>query len=295
MMWRSVLTLLAGSAAAAAADSTAVFSYDTATARLVPPPERSLGDLLAEWAESCQIVSEPGRWRLDCDAAPANAAPGDPAPVALALFRDLDETIYLAGCPAEASSERESEEAPPAELPAPPCEELAAGQTYSAELDGDRLTIVFRGTALPLQVFRTQPKPRRISTAEPLEPSRASLGPSGPATVRAPEAPEQPEARFDPPPPPDTATAPRNPEPSARGPRPAQTSLQTGEVRLSCSAGAAQLWLDGAVLGPAPATAPLSAGRHQARAVRSGVAPLEREFRIAAGQRLDLDVCGSNP
>ena len=98
--------LVAGASLAAPAPRpTAVFTLDAEYTEFTDVPGKSLGAQFQAWARSCEIVPHENLFRLECPppprAASRRAARDDSEAVkaSLVLFRDLDEIVYLAGCP----------------------------------------------------------------------------------------------------------------------------------------------------------------------------------------------------
>ena len=79
---------------------TAVFTYDVKTAEWPAGPEGLAQRLFEEWARRCKAVPGGALTVLEC---PPSLEIDDPESARietrLALFRDLDETLHLAGCP----------------------------------------------------------------------------------------------------------------------------------------------------------------------------------------------------
>src|SRR5712692_1390043 len=90
------------------------------------------------------------------------------------LFRDLDENHYLAAC---ASAYRNTA-----------CEDLRAGRTFSAEVEGQTIRLVIHDTQLPLRIleFRRHPVTTTEGTPTHARPTPGSA--SVPSWSRASEA-----------------------------------------------------------------------------------------------------------
>ena len=169
------------SLAAPAGRPTAVFTLDAQYSEFADVPGKSLKAQFQSWALTCDIVPHEGVFLLDCPP-PLSAEhrretldDSEAVQASLVLFRDLDEVVYLAGCPvfekesAESERDRRREQAlaEPAEKPSPfgvderdarDCRELAAGHTFSTEVERDSLKIVVRGRQLALTLFRVRPR-----------------------------------------------------------------------------------------------------------------------------------------
>ncbi|MEZ5396211.1 MAG: PEGA domain-containing protein [Bryobacterales bacterium] len=307
----SGLLALACSAGAWAAHPTAVHTLDHEHEEISAAEGEGLKDALDAWAKGCNIVEGGALYELECkpaahlSAATADADEQRGLPVTLALFRDLDETVYLAGCPMldeerirrmdrdAAKPGRERKPDPQLQADLDDCREVETGRTFSAEIDGDEMRIVLRGRQLRMTLYETQPKPRTTSTPYIPTPSKGSLGHAGPPTSAAvePNAVEPPN--WSPPEEPAALVRPRAVEPSLRNPAPAKTSLRAGRLRVTCSRGDAQIWIGGAFLGAAPIDTPLPAGRHVVVARGDGFEHTAK-LEIEAGETLKIDAC-TNP
>jgi hypothetical protein len=98
------------------------------------------------------------------------------------------------------------------------------------------------------------------------------------------------EPNWKPPEEPQSLARPRSPEVSLRDPSVAKTSLAAGRVRVACSSGEAEIWIDGAFMGSAPIYAPLPAGRHEIQAKREG-RDAKTDIELEAGATRTVDVC----
>ena len=304
--------LVAGaSLAAPAAHPTAVFTLDAEYTEFTDVPGKSLGAQFQAWARSCEIVPHENLFRLECPppprAASRRAARDDPEAVkaSLVLFRDLDEIAYLAGCPVfeKKSAERErnrrrdrARKKRPREaisggvdeIQKRDCRDLAAGQTFSTELERDRLKIVVRGRQLPLTLFEVRPP--RVRNSSPYEPKpshlRRALGTlSARGSDRQLPPPAAPEFR----PPPLGRQSPGRPStaPPVDAPT-AKTSLRTGHLALKCPSSQTAVYVDNAYYGACPVELPLVVGRHSVTVKQQGRDDWVRDFEITAGQTVRL-------
>ena len=285
--------------------STAVFTLDAKQRLLGEAQDDPLAGQLARWASQCRI--EPGGAIAVLSCPSANDGPeleearesSEKVPATLALFRDLDETIYLAGCPlleetpagggARSDSEAGSGKVKPEDVR--DCQDIGAGQTFSAEVEGDVLRAVVRGRQLGFRVFQVQEKPKAIDTPYVPTPSRR-LPPVGPSTTGERKGLEpQSEPRWEPP----QLTAPSAGKPSQ--PRvsdvaPAHTSLRTGRVTIQCASREFVVLIDGVYIGTCPVTTTLLAGPHTVT-VRTPQQPDQvREIQVEAGKSLRLRMKG---
>jgi len=300
MKIRVLFFLLLASPSLAAGKPTAVFTLDVRHEELRSSEGRALREQFRRYAAGCRIVPGGAIFELSC-APPARPRRRENQeetgkPVTLALFRDLDETVYLAGCPLlekEPDDERSptnEEETEPRELETELeriCEDVDRGHTFSAEVERNEMRIVARGRSLPMRVFRVQEKERHISTAYELTPSTAGLGPAGPATTHDHPPPlGGPEPKFEPVEVQPTVREPNTPRRSIRDPGTAKTSLRVGRIEIVCSSGHKRIKLDGAYRGELPLRMPLEAGRH----VLEHAGGREEVF-VKNGEDLKIDVC----
>ncbi|MEX2300035.1 MAG: PEGA domain-containing protein [Bryobacterales bacterium] len=304
----SIAVLVAGPALFAAPSpklSTAVFTLDAERRELLEKQDDSLDDQLTRWALDCAIEpgAEPGgavavlNCRPVAETADSDAGATEKVPATIALFRDLDETIYLAACPflqedAAATAVSQPAASEPTKV-APDdqrnCRDIAAGQTFPTEVEDDVLRIVVRGRQLAFRIFDVQEKPREISTPYVPEPSRR-MPRIGPETTNQRKGLEpQTEPRWEPP----ELTTPSSGRPSqstSPGIEPAQTSLQTGRVTVQCSSREAVVIIDGAYMGNCPLTTLLVAGPHTLTVRQPGSAEQVREVQVEAGKTLRWQV-----
>ena len=96
------------------AQPTATFTLDVQRRELVPSQDHPIDDQTRSWAPTCSVVSAEPIFSLQCRAVPparhgASQDEPDGIEASLVLFRDLDEVLYVAGCPVV-------EELPEAEL-----------------------------------------------------------------------------------------------------------------------------------------------------------------------------------
>lgn len=234
-------------------------------------------------------------FRLSCP--PESSEEDPPGRTAIvALFRDLNETVYLAACPLiepgkdDQTLGAEEERPLSDELIDRLCADIEPGRTFTAETDRDaELRIVNRGRQLRLRLFETLPRGRDVSSSYDPKPSKGSLGPAGRATrSRAADAPNPPESKFEPHLAENAArSGTRLASKSSHDPGPARTGLGAGAVAVRCPRGA-DVWIDGAHLGACPIRMPLSAGRHEIVVMRGERTIASKEIRLEAGQSLSL-------
>ncbi len=300
------------SLAGPAARPTAVFTLDAEYTEFTDVPGESLRARFQAWAGTCRIVPHEGLFRLECPSplgVPSRRATRDDSEVvkaSLVLFRDLDEVVYLAGCPVfeKDSADRDrghdrarkkQPEKPVAvdEFDARDCRDLAPGQTFSTELERETLKIVIRGRQLPLTLFEVLPAKTNISSPYEPRPShlRQALGSlSARGSDRGLPPPAEPKFK----PPPLNGQSPGRPSTTALLDAPtARTSLRTGHLALKCPSGQTEVYVDNAYYGACPIELPLVAGRHSVAVRQRGRDDCVHQFEIKAGQTVRLS-CPAN-
>lgn len=297
----------------AAGELTAVYTYDAKSVEVAAPTAEALAARVRNWASACRITPGGALYTLECPP-PPEARSDEPvrfeASATVALLRDLDETVYVAACPAlsairalrESSSEGKPEEgrddAPvrPDDLDRRDCEDLDAGQTYPAETFEREIRLVTLGRRFALTLYRREPKPRTTRTPYELAPTRGSLGRAGPETTTVYEPLETPEITWTPNEEPAARAGADPARKSLRDPGPARTDLRVGLLRIECSRTAeARIFVDGVYLGRAPLEAPLVAGRHELTIALEGEEPQAVETRIEAGATKTVEACRGRP
>lgn len=282
---------------------TAVYTLDHLHGDISVSPADEIDARLESWARGCRIVPGKPFVQLDCAPAPEPDPEAEALPATLALFRDLDEQIYLVGCPLfdrerirrleRETRKEEDERTPDPELEADlrDCADVEAGRTFSVEVEDDEMRAVIRGRQLRLNVYRLQPKEQTTSTPYEAQPTRGALGHAGPPTTSAPAAlnPVQ-EPNWAPPSEPRSLVRPKLAERSLRDPGVAATSLRSARLRVACSAAAAEIWIDGAFLGAAPIYTPLPAGLHVVTA-KGREREWTAEIELEAGDGKTIDPC----
>jgi hypothetical protein len=294
----SIAVLLTGIVLSAAPPpklSTAVFTLGAEHREILETQGDSLENQLTRWASACRI--EPGGAAAVLQCSPVSeplgaetAASSEKTPATMALFRDLDETLYLAACPfleEDPASSADSHPAQPATKVEPAdlrnCLDVEAGQTFSTEVEGETLRIVIRGRQLAFRVFEVQEKPKTISEHTPTPSS--GLPRVGPEPRKLEGMEPQDKPRWEPPQP--AAASAGNPAQSnSRGVEPAQTSLRTGRVTIHCPSREAVVLIDGTYMGNCPLTTNLVAGPHTLTVQQPGHSEQVREVRIEAGKTL---------
>ena len=275
---------------------TAVYTLDHEQRRF--PADAVLETEVAGWAAQCSIVPGGAVFELRCPPSPPPIE-GDRGPLAaLALLRDLDENVFLAGCPArDALRKNDERRAQGADAEADPafvqiledCAAIRTGRTFSAAAEPERLRLVVRGRRLEMTIYKSQP--REVSLGSPYipKPTRGSLGHAGPPTVTGgmPD-PSPEEAPWSPPNEPAAQAEPRAAKPALRAPPPARTDLATGRLRVTCREG--EVWIDGAWMGRCPIDMPIAAGEHRVEIRRAGRSE-SCTAEVESGKTVELSGC----
>ena len=309
----SAFVWVSAAAVAVAAQPTAVFTLDAYHHTIYYDDEHPIEPQLRKLAESARIVSGGAVFKLSVPEQPParrHTRPGEtqadylkPLPVTLALFRDLAETVYLAACPVppkdieagdgrpasrRAVAARAHQKREPSKADIEDCRDVEPGHTFSVEFAVDVMQVVVRGRQVPFTVYQIQPKPRRIGTPYELSSSRLPP-PSGPppSTPPAEEAAPQSQPRWEPPQVTQLSSS-RPSEPVRSDLPPAQTSLRTGRLGVTCDSTRSHVYVDGAYLGACPIETPLVAGRHSILVRQPGSEDWTREIRIEAGVTIRL-------
>jgi hypothetical protein len=226
----------------------------------------------------------------------------------VALFRDLNEVLYVAGCPRIEDPSKTAVASPALDIVAPEapadkreetsdvglrlpdardCLRLEAGQTFSAEVDNDEIRIVIRGRQLPLTLLEARPKP--LALGDPRSPKISANSPtSRPAGGIDPsQLPAQPDPKWSPPPVREgTGTVAK--AGAGTGVAGARTDLRTGRFVIECAQGPAQVYIDDAYMGACPVDTPLIAGEHAVTVRVLNQEDWVREFRVEAGETVRL-------
>ncbi|MBI3667752.1 MAG: PEGA domain-containing protein [Acidobacteria bacterium] len=228
------------------------------------------GDPLANIAGSCQTASAVPPYAVTCAAAnPREPRAGRRYFYSVVLFRDLEETLYLAAC---AATVRDSF-----------CGDLQAGQTLPAEVEGDTIRVVIRDEQLPLRILERRPKPTTIDSPTPGTPSNARPSAGTPSAVPyskvaesrgAPSQVRPSEVSV-------AAGAPSLAPPSEVSV--AAASPASARLFLYCSVGSALVYVDNQQFGSPPVDVPLLPGRHTIEVRARGFRRWTRTVNIPAG------------
>jgi len=288
---------------------TAAFTLDVERERFFSGTPTPMNVQFDEWVRRCRIVTGGALYVLTCPPAEARVRSfaGDRAPesidVSIALFRDLDEGIYLAGCPSveelkriekrdeeesagprgERDSDAEKDEKEGAEATLRDCRDVAPGETFSVEVEDEELRIVIRGRQLPFTVFGFHPKEKLIGTYDEtvITTSAPRIGPRARVSKAGVPRVEPPLWHL----PPAKAIA-RSARLAGR-----EKSLRTGRFVVACAT-PTPVYVDSAYLGVCPLDMPLIAGPHTLSAKRREQADWVREFRMDAGKTVEFRVPG---
>lgn len=285
---------------------TAAFTLDVQRERFFSGTPTPMNVQFDEWVRRCRIVAGGALYVLQCPPAEARVRSfhGDRAPesveVSIALFRDLDEGIYLAGCPSVEElkriekrakeppilhfgqdSDTEQEEKEAAEATQRDCRDVAPGQTFSVEVEDEELRIVIRGRQLPFTIFGFHPKDKPIGTYdEPvITTSAPRIGPRARVSKAGVPRVEPPLWHL----PPAKAVA-RAVRLAGR-----DEPLRTGRFVVGCQT-PSPVYVDSAYMGLCPLDMPLIAGPHTLSAKRRGTNDWVREFRMEAGKTVEFRV-----
>jgi len=214
-------------------------------------------DAVRRIAGVCRIVPSSPVFTLACSGAP----PGEPRAgrryfYTVVLLRDLEENIYLAACAEPVRNTR--------------CDELKAGQTFSAEVEDQTLRIVIEEEQLPMRILESRPKPVSIDSPTRGTPSQTRPSPGTPSNVpwskvseaRGSPSQVQPSSAS------VTSGAPSKvsvPDVSV-----AAAAPTAGRLTLYCAASQARVWVNGRLAGVAPLEIPVVPGRHAIRVQAPG-------------------------
>ncbi|MDA1314653.1 MAG: hypothetical protein O2968_15040 [Acidobacteria bacterium] len=291
---------------------TAAFTLHTQTERFFMDAVAPINRQVEDWVRGCKIVLGGALYELTCPPARVDLRQFDgdrvseSVEISLALFRDLDEGIYLAGCPSleqlekiekrheeqanrgpqpktRAAQEQASQEAEKqaAEATRRDCGDLASGQTYSLEVKDQDLRIVIRGRQLPFTIFGFRPKDKPIGTYDkpPIPTDAPRIGPLPRVSEDGMPRTEAPLWHL----PPAKAIARSARLTGGGGP------LRTGRFVVACGT-PAPIYVDNGYLGVCPLDLPLIAGPHTLQAKYRDGRDWSREFRLGAGQTVEFDV-----
>ena len=227
-------------------------------------------DPLVKVAGVCRMVPGGALFTLACSAPPVSEPrTGRRHYYSVVLFRDLEENLYLAACAATSRNTR--------------CDDLRAGQTFSAEVEDQTIKIVARGEQLAMRIFETRPRPTTIDSPTQGTPSQVKPSPGTPSAVthsRVSVTRGTPSAVL----PSDVSIAAGSPSlaPPSQVSNPV-VSPTGGRLYLHCSNGSARVYVDGHLIGPPPVDVPLVPGRHTVVVKASGFADWVRRIETAGG------------
>ena len=185
------------------------------------------------------------------------------------LFRDLEENLYLAACADLTRTTR--------------CNDLKAGQTFSAEVEDQTIRIVVDQEQVPLRVLEFRPKPRSIDSPTPGTPSQVKPSTGAPSVVSWSKVPP-------------SSGAPSGVQPSdasVTSGAPSQVPISevstavaaptSGRLTLYCATPRAQVFIDGKPVGTAPLEIPVIPGRHAVQVKAEGRGEWSRTVVIPPG------------
>ena len=290
-----------------AALPTAVFTLDVERRTFDYEDIDSFQTKFQRWVRTCAIAPAGDLFALQCPPAglPRRSKKDSVELIkaSLALFRDLDETLYLAGCPllenrsASRWVERHGDQrkrpgASAVAIVSPEdardCEDVSRGKTFTTEVEPATLKIVIRGRQLSFSLFEVRPKERTISSPYEPVPSRRAAA-VGPPTANPPPAalPPPAEPSYSPPSLENLSGGRPSERASADGPL-AKTSLRTGRLAIFCGSSQAQVYIDGEYFGACPVELPLLEGRHSLLIRRPNMKDFVREVWVRAEETLRL-------
>lgn len=263
--------ILAGPAALAQPVLTAVYTLaDHHTVRW--SEER---DPVSKVAGVCRMVPGTPLFSLACTAPPVGAPrKGGRYYYGVVLLRDLEENLYLAAC---AAASRETR-----------CNDLKAGQTFSAEVEEQTIRLVVDAEQLPLRIFEFRPRPTTIDS--PTRGTPSQVRPSSGAPSQAPWSRTT-----------ESQGTPSQTQPSvvsAAGGTPSRLSISepsiavaattAGRLWLYCATPLARVFLDGKMVGTAPLDIPVLPGRHTLRVQAAGHREWNRTVVVPAGGQVKV-------
>jgi hypothetical protein len=227
-------------------------------------------DPVRKIAGVCRIVSGAAVPTLACAGPPASdPRTGRRYLYSVALLRDLEENLYLAACAATTRQER--------------CNDLRAGQTFSAELEEQTVRVVIDQEQLALRVLERRPKPVTIDSPTKGTPSQVKPSAGAPSPV----------SWSRPPPSSGTPSQVRPSEVSVAAGAPSRVSISevsvaadaptSGRLILYCDHPQARVFVDGKLAGTAPLEAPVVPGRHLVRVSAPGRPEWSRTVVIPPG------------
>lgn len=232
-------------------------------------------DPLVKIAGVCRITPAGPSFQLACAAPPVEEKrAGRRHYYTIALFSDLEETLYQAACARQSADDA--------------CDELKAGETFSAEIEDRTLRIVYAGRQLALRILEKRPKPVTIDSPVRGTLSQVQLSPGTPSETRYSQAlpsrgtPSQvpPSEVF------ASAGAPSTGTPAETGP--SVVAPTHGRLVVYCPDSAASVYLDGQLLGTGSIEAPLRPGRHTIGVRLAGYRNFVRTVEVPPGGTVRL-------
>lgn len=227
-------------------------------------------DPVRKIAGVCRIVSGTTVPALACAGSPVSESrAGRRYFYSVVLLRDLEENLYLAACAGATRQER--------------CNDLRAGQTFSAELEEQTIRVVIDQEQLALRVLEHRPKPVSIDSPTEGTPSQVRPAPGTPSLV----------SWSRPPPSSATASQVRPSEAPVSAGAPSRVSVSevsvavaaptSGRLILYCDHPQARVFVDGKLVGTAPLETPVLPGRHLVRVTAPGQREWSRTVVIPPG------------
>jgi len=263
------LLMLAPLAAGAQTFPTAVYTLaDHHAVRWAPETNP-----LSKIAGACRISPAQESFTLTCAGRPSpEPREGRRHFFSIVLFRDLEETLYQAACAATTRDD--------------PCEDLRAGQTFSAEVAAeDRIIrIVHRGQQFSLRILEMRPRP--VSVDSPARGTPSNVRPSTGTPSAVPYS-QLSQSRGTP-----SSVVPSAVEVAAGAPSlappsevtPSSIAPTSARLYVYCSTGSARVFVDNQPLGAAPLEIPLIPGRHTVLVRAPGYRDWARNVQLAPGE-----------
>lgn len=205
-------------------------------------------DPLVKIAGVCRITPGQSAYTLACTGPPVSEPrSGRRYLYSIVLFRDLEQNHYLAAC---SETSRNT-----------PCDDLKAGQTFSAEVEDRTLRIVIHGEQLPLRILEFRPHVPTDSLTRGT-PSQVRPAPGAPSDVSWSKASVTRGSPSDARP---SQVSVSDGAPSAAQPSEASTAVASStsaRLHVYCPIGSAQVYVDGQLIGHPPVDVPVAPGRH---------------------------------
>lgn len=190
------------------------------------------------------------------------------------LFRDLEENLYLAACAATTRNDR--------------CNDLKAGQTFSAEVEEQTIRVVVDDEQLPLRILEFRPKPKTIDSPTPGTPSQVKPTSGAPSVVSWSKAPPSNGAPSQVQPSKVTVTSGAPSQVPISEVSVAVAAPTAGRLTVYCATAEARVSIDGKAAGPAPLEIAVIPGRHSVRVEAPGGREWNRTVVVPPGGQVKI-------